>query len=375
MSGKPLPSISVIIPLYNKRAHIGRCLASIRAQTFTDYEIIIVDDGSTDDGAEIARGFLRDSDRLIQQENEGAAAARNRGIAVMRGQLAAFLDADDEWLPSHLTSLMELERRFPQAGLFSTGIALHGLGGFAICCSIDSREPQLVPDYFTACLNEPDPVNSSSCAIRREVFEVLGGQALGAHRGEDLELFARVCLRWPLALHPDISTIIHLIAQNRSEKVHKHIAGFPITVETLVEYLRNGDVPPPLTDSVRRYLRYCIMASLRNAMLSRDVECTREGLSSSLIAEFGLTRQAQWLQLKMRLFPLPLILMVHRLHSLRWFIKSYRLSYGMRTSMHWVGTSPSEAQWAALAWQRMQRHSASDTVLRGNYPIPEQVER
>ena len=375
MFGRSLPLISVIIPLYNKSAHIGRCLGSVRSQTFTDYEIIIVDDGSTDDGAEIASAYLRDGDRLIQQENEGAAAARNRGIAAMRGKLAAFLDADDEWLPLHLACLVDMERRFPEAGLFSTGIALHGLGGFAICCGIDSPEPQLIPDYFDVCLNEPNPVNSSSCAIRREVFEAIGGQALGALRGEDLEFFARISLHWPLALHPAINAVIHLIAENRSEKVNKRVKGFPVTVDTLTEHLREGDVPRELVGSVRQYLRYCMMASLRNAMLSRDVACTQEGLASPLIQEFGLTRQANWMKLKMHLLPLPLILLMHRIKSLRWFIMPYYVNHGMRVSLQRVGTEPSHAQWAAAARQHLRINPIRGTEAHDEFHLSEKAER
>jgi hypothetical protein len=96
------PTISVLIPLYNKEAWVARCLESIRAQTFTDYEIIVVDDGSTDDGAATAKRYLAARDQFITQANAGPGAARNRGIAVARGQYLAFIDADDEWVPEFL---------------------------------------------------------------------------------------------------------------------------------------------------------------------------------------------------------------------------------------------------------------------------------
>lgn len=101
MKGCP-PLISVVIPLYNKERWVARCLESVRAQTFTDYEIIVVDDGSTDSSPNIARQFLTDRDRLISQTNAGPGAARNRGIAAARGEYLAFIDADDEWVPGFL---------------------------------------------------------------------------------------------------------------------------------------------------------------------------------------------------------------------------------------------------------------------------------
>lgn len=92
----------MIVPLYNKGAYIGRALRSILDQDFFDLEVIVVDDGSTDDGVEIVRRHTDPRIRLIQQSNRGPGAARNTGLLLSRGQLAAFLDADDEWLSTYL---------------------------------------------------------------------------------------------------------------------------------------------------------------------------------------------------------------------------------------------------------------------------------
>ena len=94
--------VSVIIPLYNKEPYVRRALSSIRAQTFEDFEVIVVDDGSTDEGARAVESFDDARVRLVHQQNAGPGAARNRGIAEARGELLAFLDADDEWTPTYL---------------------------------------------------------------------------------------------------------------------------------------------------------------------------------------------------------------------------------------------------------------------------------
>ena len=347
------PYISVIVPLYNKEAHIRRCLDSVRAQTYANYEIIVIDDGSTDRGADIAGACLRETDRLIHQRNAGAAAARNRGFAAMHGTLAALLDADDEWLPSHLGCLIELDARFPRVGLLSTGIALQGAGGFTLCSGINSREPRLFADYFATCRCEPNPVNSSSCAVRRSVLEEVGGQIAGAHRGEDLEFFARIGLRWPIALHPAITTVCHLDAENRSTVIRPHAEDFPVTVLKLAETLRAGDVPPALRESVYDYLRYCIMASLRNAMLSRDINRVTTGLNSPLIEEFDLTAQARAMRRTLRL-PLSLILAAHRVKSLRWLIMPNQVCGEMRTTLHRIPPTASREAWSTLGWRRVR---------------------
>jgi hypothetical protein len=105
--------VSVIIPLFNKAPYVARALSSVLAQTFTDFEVIVVDDGSTDGSARVVEQFSDHRLRLIKQDNSGPGAARNRGLAEAQGEFVAFLDADDCWLPAYLESGM---RRFAAMG-------------------------------------------------------------------------------------------------------------------------------------------------------------------------------------------------------------------------------------------------------------------
>lgn len=97
-----IPYFSIVIPLYNKEKYIKRTLKSVLKQTFTNFEVIIVDDGSTDNSSEIIKSINDSRICLIQQENGGPSKARNRGIQEAKGEFIAFLDADDEWLPGKL---------------------------------------------------------------------------------------------------------------------------------------------------------------------------------------------------------------------------------------------------------------------------------
>ena len=103
------PRVSVVVPLYNKARFIGRCLDSILAQSFSDFEVIVVDDGSTDASLELARVYQRDPRvRVVSQQNAGPGAARNRGAQEARGEFLAPLDADDAWEVNYLSESVRL---------------------------------------------------------------------------------------------------------------------------------------------------------------------------------------------------------------------------------------------------------------------------
>lgn len=114
-------NISVVIPLYNKYNYICEAINSVLAQTFLPMEIIVVDDGSTDGGASLVRQYKNSLIRLVQQENSGVSAARNRGLVEAKGNIIAFLDGDDRYLPEHLAAIKRLSTEFPTAMMWATG--------------------------------------------------------------------------------------------------------------------------------------------------------------------------------------------------------------------------------------------------------------
>ena len=108
-----MPEVSIIMPTFNRRDIITRAIDSIRRQTFVDWELIIVDDGSSDGTAEAVSG-LDERIRLIRQENQGCYVARNAGLRVAAGRWLAFMDSDDEWLPHFLELTTGFLRAFPE---------------------------------------------------------------------------------------------------------------------------------------------------------------------------------------------------------------------------------------------------------------------
>ncbi|HEU5397113.1 MAG TPA: glycosyltransferase [Verrucomicrobiae bacterium] len=120
------PAISVIIPAFNSAAFVADTLRSVQAQTFRDFEVVVVDDGSTDATAEIVREFCRDDSRfqLIQQPNAGLPGARNTGIRHARGEWVAFVDSDDLWLPEKLEKQLAAGRRDPKTNFTFTNFLI-----------------------------------------------------------------------------------------------------------------------------------------------------------------------------------------------------------------------------------------------------------
>ena len=111
--------ISVIIPLYNKEKQIARTLQTVLEQTFQAFEIVIVDDGSTDGSVQEIEQIKDSRIRLIHQQNGGVSAARNRGITEARYDLVAFLDADDEWKPTYLETQYQLYQKYPECSVYA----------------------------------------------------------------------------------------------------------------------------------------------------------------------------------------------------------------------------------------------------------------
>lgn len=190
-----MPGVSIVIPLYNKGPHIARALNSALTQTLQDFEVIVVDDGSTDNGANIVMDFNDPRIRLVQQENMGVSAARNRGVYESTSDFIAFLDADDEWMSSHLETILRLRNMYPEAGMYATAYKINMPNRKTLrpCYKFISNAPWegIIPNYFkSAALGDP-PVCSSSVAIPKKIFIEVGGFSQAYCWGEDGDLWGK----------------------------------------------------------------------------------------------------------------------------------------------------------------------------------------
>lgn len=199
--------ISVIIPLYNKKDSIATALDSVLAQSYQDFEVVVVDDGSADDGAAVVEGYADPRIRLIRQANAGVSAARNRGIAEAKGEYVAFLDADDEWMSEFLEEIVALLQEFPDCRAQATTYVQCQNGNKKNI--VLNRLPFLgergvLTNYFEVASCSHPPVWTSAVCIERALLQEIGGFPLGIKSGEDLLTWARIAVRtqWAYSLKP-----------------------------------------------------------------------------------------------------------------------------------------------------------------------------
>lgn len=220
--------VSIIIPLYNKAPYVRRALDSIAAQTFADFETIVVDDGSTDDGPEIAAAYPDARLRLIRQDNSGPGAARNAGIAQARGEFLAFLDADDEWLPNYLAEGVRLlESSGPEVASVTCGYIEYPSGASTenvwrrrgITAGVHRIHLGTSPSLFVSMLAYMSPW---STLARAEVIRKWGGfyDREKCRYGEDATLWFKILLNETVAFNLQPLACFHREASGLSNNLN-----------------------------------------------------------------------------------------------------------------------------------------------------------
>ena len=185
---------SIVIPLYNKENYIENTLKSVLAQTFTDFEILIINDGSTDFSEAKVLQFADSRIKYHSRENEGASAARNFGIDSAKSNYITFLDADDYWYPEFLQTMFQNIEAFPEEKVFSAAIETETPKKiFGAEYSIDKTAQVQVVDYFPASFKET--AICTSCAVfHKSVFEKVGNFDTTIRSGQDTDLWIRIGL-------------------------------------------------------------------------------------------------------------------------------------------------------------------------------------
>ena len=191
---------SVIIPVYNKGPYVVKALESVLGQTFRNFEIIVVDDGSADDSFAKAKAALEGAPvayRLLRQPNSGVSTARNNGVAASSGDYICFLDADDWWEKEFLEKMDGLIRDYPEAGIYGTNYFYVKNGRSHVC--IGNVETGYINYCRVYAQEMVMPLTSISVAIPRHVFDEMGGFRPHLKLGEDFDLWIKIALKYKVA--------------------------------------------------------------------------------------------------------------------------------------------------------------------------------
>jgi len=222
-----MPEISVIIPAYNSADYIGEAIRSALAQTYTNFEIIVVDDGSTDATPEIVREFGHEV-TYIRQENGGAASARNHGIRVAKGEFIAFLDADDTWLPDKLEKQITLFKNDPELGMVFTENYLFDEEGI-YCDSLDKKERLMSGDLAQSIFMNSG-VATPTVMVRSEVFRKLGTFEESLTQSEDDNMWIRITSNYKGTL---IDEPLVKIREHKGRISHDHVKLFDSILQSI----------------------------------------------------------------------------------------------------------------------------------------------
>lgn len=202
---------SVVIPLYNKEKSIENTIRSVITQTVEDFELLIVNDGSTDASREIAACIKDNRIRIIDKSNGGISSSRNEGIRQARYNYIAFIDADDLWEPDFLETIRSLITDYPTANCYTTGYACRY--GDTTLNVFGASKRGIIRDFFKQVYKGP-VMHSSSICVKKSTFDKVGYFNIAIRRGEDYDMWARLGRETSIAATPEVKVWYRLDAEN-----------------------------------------------------------------------------------------------------------------------------------------------------------------
>ncbi|HEV8715044.1 MAG TPA: glycosyltransferase [Candidatus Binatia bacterium] len=231
-----MPKVSVIIPTYNRRDFVREAIASVLAQTYDDFELLVVDDGSNDNTAAVVQEF--DGVRYVFQPNRGVSAARNRGVALSNGEFLAFLDADDLWQPRKLAHQVAFFAARADARICQTEeIWLRD----DVRVNPHNKHRKVGGDIFARSL-ELCLVSPSAVMLRRELFERVGGFDESLPACEDYDLWLRIAATEAIHL---IETPLVIKRGGHADQLSRRFWGMDrFRVAALCKLLDSGALSP-----------------------------------------------------------------------------------------------------------------------------------
>ncbi len=242
------PEVSVIIPTFNRETLLARALSSVLAQTGVSFELIVVDDGSTDGTrARVERDFPAAT--YLYQENQGPSAARNRGIERSRGEWIAFLDSDDEWLPGKLEAQISFFRQNPDCRIMQTEEIWIRNGKRVNQMTKHKKSGGFI---FDKCL-PLCAISPSAVMIHKSLFEEVGLFDESLPACEDYDLWLRIASRHPVGLIE--KPYLTKYGGHADQCSHKYPAMDLFRIRALVKILKSGTLAPEQTALAEKTLK------------------------------------------------------------------------------------------------------------------------
>lgn len=222
---------SVIIPLYNKQNFVAKTIQSILDQTYSLFEIIVVDDGSTDNSYYEVKQIDDERIRIFRKKNEGVSIARNYGIYKAKHKYITFLDADDIWLPDFLQTINTLIIKYSQSGIYTTGYTLvYPHKRVDILCNQATKGASLmVNDYCRSLIrNEIFTLWTGAICVKKALFEKAGYFPEKIKRGEDLDMWLRLSFVSSIAIFNQPKVLYNKETENNAmASYHSYKESFP----------------------------------------------------------------------------------------------------------------------------------------------------
>ena len=284
---------SVIIPLYNKEGYVKRCLNSVLSQIHQNFEIIIVNDGSTDNGGAIVEEIKNEKITLISQSNQGVSLARNKGVSLAKYNHVVFLDADDTWDNDFLSKLYKLITTFPNAGIYGINHRYHYANGriFAEDYSylFNGVSSGIFDDYFKIFAElGKSPFSNSGCCYPKSVFEKIGGYKPGVKTTEDSDLWCRIALSFDVAFQIEPSVTYYLETPNNTRGIIEY-KDFQVST-TLQNYIGLDTVPEKYVVSIKKLIAFQQLSLVKRALLTGNaIFALKKIFDKRLISNYPIT--------------------------------------------------------------------------------------
>ncbi len=283
--------VSIVIPLYNKEKSIERAILSVLNQTHKNFELIIVNDGSTDNSKKNANNIHDSRFKLIDQKNKGVSAARNRGVLAASTNYICFLDADDEWHPHFLKEILNLIKINPNAGIFCTRYKTIDEKGkdFVGKISLPEGYAGHVNDFFSCFRKSRSLICSSNVCMNKKNLQEVGGFPEGFHVGEDIYVWLRMGIIANVMFSSRISVVVYRNAENRT--ITRLETQIPYHLEYFLSPSNFGGAKYLLANrSLRKFVVHNTVIFALAAAMAKRRKITRR--YAMMILPYSITRAA-----------------------------------------------------------------------------------